>query len=153
MNPTIENIRKIRVWLLESIANLSPAQLNEIPAGFNNNIIWNLAHLVAAQQGLCYIRAGLKPIVEEKYLSNYKSGTKPEAVVDAAEIEAIKKLLFSTLDQLQADYTNKLFTNYTVFNTRYGATIAGIDDAIVFLPYHEGLHTGYITALKKIVSN
>ncbi|MEP6713324.1 MAG: DinB family protein, partial [Ferruginibacter sp.] len=142
---------KTRTWLLETIADLSPAELNKIPAGFNNNIIWNLTHLIAAQQGLCYVRAGLNPVVEEKYFSDYKSGTKPEAMIDSAEIENIKKLLFTSLDQLEADYKNNLFTNYGLFKTRYGAEIASVDDAINFLPYHEGMHAGYITALKKIV--
>lgn len=68
MNKQIEIIRKTRVKLLEMLSDLSTDQLNKIPAGFNNNIIWNLAHLVAAQQGICYLRAGL-PMVLTFYLS------------------------------------------------------------------------------------
>jgi hypothetical protein len=49
----IENIKTLRTTLLTLVENLTINQLNEVPEGFNNNIIWNLAHLTAAQQGVC----------------------------------------------------------------------------------------------------
>ena len=52
MNDQIETIRKTRSFLLDYIKELNIEQLNKIPAGFNNNIAWNLGHLVAAQQGV-----------------------------------------------------------------------------------------------------
>ena len=66
MTKQIEIIKKTRVSLLELVKDLSTEQLNKIPDGFNNNIIWNLAHMIAAQQGVCYVRAGLAPVVGEK---------------------------------------------------------------------------------------
>ncbi|MCZ0211646.1 DinB family protein, partial [Streptomyces sp. UMAF16] len=65
MNSVIQNIVNIRKYLIEMCEPLSVVQLNTIPNGFNNNIIWNFGHLIAAQQGLCYIRSGLKPVVDE----------------------------------------------------------------------------------------
>jgi hypothetical protein len=151
MHPTIENICKVRAWLLESISDLSIDQLNKTPEGFNNNIIWNIAHLIAAQQGLCYTRAGLPIIVEDKYFRNFKSGTRSEGFIDAIEFEKIKELLFTTLDQLKVDLDNNVFKDYTIFKTRYGVEISNINDSIAFLPYHEGMHTGVISQLKKLV--
>lgn len=151
MNTQIERIRKIRLFLISLINDLSVDQLNEIPAGFNNNIVWNMGHLVAAQQGVCYIRAGVPPIVDEKYISAYKPGTKPEHYIDVQEVRIIKELLSSSLNQLETDYQKNLFEKYTPWATRYGVELANIDDALEFLMYHEGLHSGYITALKRLV--
>lgn len=151
MNKSIESIRRIRTTLLKNINGLSTEQLNKIPDGFNNNIIWNLAHMVSAMQGICYGRAGLNVAIEDKYYTPYRPDTKPEGIVDAAEIEVIKQLFFSTLDQLETDYTNNLFVNYPVVITRYGVELTNIDDALNFLPFHEGLHIGAIIALKKLV--
>lgn len=151
MTKQIEIIRKTRSFLLENLKGLSTEQLNKIPEGFNNNIIWNLGHLVAAQQGVCYLRAGLKPRVDERFISLYKSGTKPEQPADAAEIEQIKSLLFTTLDQLDADYNDHIFDGYTPWTTRYAVDLADIDAAINFIQFHEGLHGGCSTALKKLV--
>ena len=151
MKTQIETIRKIRIFMLAGISDLSIQELNKIPEGFNNNIIWNLGHLVASQQGLCYIRAGLPPVTGENFILNYKTGTKPEKFIDADELELIKNLLLTTLDQLESDYDNKIFTGYQSWSTRYGVVLAGIDDAVDFLPFHEGLHLGTINSLKRLV--
>src|SRR5258707_12942599 len=105
--------KKTRLFLLNAINDLSVDQLNEIPPGFNNNIIWNLGHMIAAQQSICYIRAGVLPVVEKKYITEYKPGTKPEHHVDAAEIQKIKDLMLSTLDRLATDRETNVFCNYT----------------------------------------
>lgn len=153
MHPQIETIRKTRAAVLNLISDLTIEELNEIPAGFNNNIIWNVAHLVAAQQGVCYFRAGLPLKIENRFFMAYKPESKPEGLVSAEELETIKALLFSTLDQLEEDYQASIFTNYTPWTTRYGVDIKNIDEAISFLPFHEGLHMGYIMALKRAVKS
>jgi hypothetical protein len=149
MIEVIEKVKLTRTYLIGLVQNLTIAQLNELPPGFNNNIIWNLAHLVSAQQGLCYTRSGLP--VPNEYLSVYKSGTMPEQFCDVLEADQIKELLISSLDQLKTDYANGIFEKYDGFTTRYGVSISNITDAISFIPFHEGLHTGYIMALKRIL--
>ncbi|MEO8772213.1 MAG: DinB family protein [Ferruginibacter sp.] len=152
MHPQINMMRATRTWLLNIIKDLSVEQLNEVPAGFNNNIIWNVGHLIAAQQGVCYVRAGLKPVVEEKYFLNYKTDTKPGDPLGEEEINTIKQLLHSTLDQLESDLDKNIFSNYTEWATRSGLEMKHIDDALSFLPFHEGLHVGYVMALKRIIT-
>ena len=49
-----EILKLTRQYLLNDIKDLTVEQLNEVPAGFNNNIIWNVAHMLATQQGICY---------------------------------------------------------------------------------------------------
>lgn len=147
----IESIRKIRRFLLEFIKDLDIDQLNKIPPVFNNNIIWNIAHLIAGQQGVCYIRAGLKTWVEEDFFNAYKPGTKPLSRMDEEQVEKIKELFFSTLDILEQDYQKALWNSYPAWTTRYGLEVKSIDDAMDFLLVHEGLHLGYVMALKKVV--
>lgn len=149
MNKNIETIRTTRLFLIDMLKEISVEQLNEVPHNFNNNIIWNLAHLVAAQQGLCYLRAGLKPVVETSFTDLYKSGTKPEQFVDAGQVEIIKEKCISSLDRLGVNYDNAVFNNYPSWTSRYGVTINNIDDAIGFLGFHEGIHFGAIQALKR----
>lgn len=151
MHVQIEKIKSTRTFLLNVIEELTIEQLNQVPEGFNNNIIWNLAHLTATQQKICYLRTGLQPILQDKYISPFLSGTKPTQFIDAAETETIKILLFSSLDELESDFKKGFFSNYTPFVTRYGVAIDNIDDAVSFLPYHEGYHTGIIVMLKKLV--
>ena len=152
MQKIFELIRQPRQFLITLAEGLSLEQLNTVPTGFNNNIIWNLGHMVAAQQNVCYRRAGLTTMhVSEEYFDMYKSGSKPERPVTQAEVEEVKRLMVITIDQLERDYTEgNVFTDYQPWTTRYGGAINNIDDALSFLPFHEGLHVGYIMALKRV---
>ena len=151
MKKEIKNIKIIREFVVKLTNELTTEQLNEVPEGFSNNIIWNIAHLISAQQGVCYMRSGLPIVTDEKYFSLYKPGTKPEEFLDAEEIDRIKHLLFSTIDRFQLDFDQNVFVNYTTWTTRYGVEITNIDDIVNFLSFHEGLHIGYIMALKRCV--
>ena len=153
MNKSIEIIKQPRFFILKLIEDLTTEQLNHIPQGFNNNLIWNLAHIISGQQGICYKRAGLPVAVEDKYFTPYRPDTKPERFIDADEIAAIKQLFLTTIDQLETDIQNNLFTGYSAWLSRYGTEITSFDDALHFLPFHEGLHCGYMMALKRAVLN
>jgi hypothetical protein len=151
MNDQIEIIKKTRAYILDLVKELDIEQLNKIPAGFNNNIIWNLGHLVAAQQGVCYVRAGLKPRVDEDFIDKYKKGSRPERLSDGEELKKIKELFFSSLDVLKHDYESGFWTGYNSWTTSYGVELNSIEDAIQFLNFHEGLHLGYVMALKRVI--
>jgi hypothetical protein len=151
MTRQIANIKKIRNFLLAGIKDLTAGQLNKIPAGFNNNIIWNLGHMIAAQQGICYRRAGATPVITDDFWERFRTGSKPAVPVEATEIENIKNLFLSTIDQLEIDINTPVFDNYTSWTTRYGVEITSINEAVNFVPFHEGLHLGTIMSLKKLV--
>lgn len=154
MDNKIEKTRKARLFLINQIEELSNDQLNKIPDGYNNNIIWNLIHLMSAQQSICYLRAGQTTIIADKYIAPFSTNTKPERIIEKQETEEIKNLFVDTIDRLQADYDKKIFSTYTpspnIFKV-YGIEIKSIDDALEFLLYHEGYHSGYILVLKKFV--
>jgi hypothetical protein len=153
MLKSIEFIKGPRTFILSLIENLTVEQLNYIPQGFNNNLIWNLAHLISGQQGICYTRAGLPIVVDDKYYTPYRPDTKPEQFIDATEIAIIKQLFITSINRLETDIQDNIFTNYPAWISRYGTEITSFDDAMDFLPFHEGLHCGYIMALKRAVLN
>jgi hypothetical protein len=131
---------------------MSDDEINLVPPGFNNNIIWNIAHLIAAQDNIFYIKSGhpLKNI-DEEYFENYKPGSKPERTVSRAEIDQIKSLLFSSLEELEKDLKSEIFSDYPAWTTRYGVDIQNVNDGLILLPFHEGLHFGYILAQKRVI--
>jgi hypothetical protein len=151
MKEKIETIKTTRLFLLSVIEGLSEEQFNRIPEGFNNNIIWNLGHMIAAQQGICYLRSGLELQVPENIFHEFKPGSKPEKKYSQQEINDIRSLMISSLDQLITDLEKDIFKNYTNITTRYNVELKNIADAIDFMPFHEGLHSGYIMSLRKLV--
>ena len=154
MNNNLDKIKNFRLHLLNQISNLTTEQLNHIPSGYNNNIIWNLAHLVSAEQNMCYVRSGLPVTVEDKYFTPYISGTKPVDFVKGEDIEAIKAMLITSVDRLQVDLDNNAFVNYTpsiMIPKVYGFEVSNIEEALEYLLYHEGYHSGCILSLKRLV--
>lgn len=151
MKQTINLIRQARTSIVKGLADFTIDQLNKVPTGFNNNIIWNLGHLVAVQEDLCYTKSGLKMNITESYYEKYKRDSKPEGYIGSEELELIKKLHIETLDKLIEDYEKRVFENYTPFTTRTGIEIKNVEEAINFIPYHEGLHGGVIMTQKRLV--
>ena len=151
MQTQLEILKKTRTALLGSLEILTPAQLNHVPTGFNNNILWNLGHILAAQQGMCYMRSGLPAPVDESIIALYKSGTRPEDPAAPEHIEKIKELLLSTLPALETDFGNRPIANYTTWTTRTGIEIKNMEEALQFMIYHDGLHAGTIAAIRRLV--
>ena len=151
----LQKLQALRRFLLAQIDGLTVAQLNEVPAGYANNIVWNVAHLGAAVQSLCYVRAGLPIAIPDEFFTPYLPGTRPTGYVDAAGVAAIKTSSLTALDQIAVDLAAGKFVHYTHserIQERYGVDVRSIDDALDFLLYHEGFHTGYVLALKHLVA-
>ena len=54
MNFTLEVLANTRMFFNKYLKSMSLKELNTIPKGFNNNIIWNIGHIVVTQQLLAY---------------------------------------------------------------------------------------------------
>lgn len=131
--------------------NYSLEQLNKIPVGFKNNLIWNIAHIVVTQQLLVYKFSGMSMLVSDELVQKYIKGSKPNHDVTASDIEEIKTLLLSTIDQTKEDYNNGNFENYQEYATSTGIVLQNVEDALVFNNFHEGLHIGIMMSLRKFV--
>ncbi|WP_445453462.1 DinB family protein [Flavobacterium sp. 25HG05S-40] len=151
MTTTFEINHTSRTVLSKFLDNYTLAQLNTIPEGFSNNLIWNIAHIVVVQQMLVYNLSGLPMMVSDDMVSKYKRGTKPEHSVSQEEVDALKIFLFSTLEQAQKDFARDIFKNYTEFTTMSGFTIKNAKAAMEFNNYHEALHTGIMMQIRKFI--
>ncbi len=153
MDRTVEMLIAYRKTTLKVLSGLSVVALNTIPPGFNNNLIWNFGHVVVSQQTLCYLNAGLKPVMDDAIIAKFRKGTKPGKFVDKTEFESIKKSSDAALIRLDEDLGNNLFTNITPFTiSSYGIEVKNIGDVLKVLLHHEGLHLGYCMALKRALS-
>jgi len=145
-------LKSTRENFLRVINKLSPEQLNTIPEGFNNNLAWNLGHVLVTQQLLCYNLSGNKVVINEDWIHKYRKGTKPMNLIEREEIDDIKELLVSTVDILQKDYEQGLFLSFQEYSTSYGVTLQSIEEAISFNLAHEAMHLGSMIMLRKFVS-
>ena len=149
MKRNFDYLRITRGNLLHATESLSLKQVNQIPTGFSNNIIWNMGHLLVTQYLLCYGLSGQAYPLDPKYVAQFRKGTKPEGDVDADSLAYLRQELLSAPVRMEQDYNSGLFTQFKVYRTSYNIELQNTEDAIQFNNIHEGLHFGYVLALKK----
>ena len=152
MNTSLQVTIASRELYKKLIESCTLEQLNKIPQGFKNNIIWNVGHIVVTQQLLAYKLSGLSMMVTDEMVQKYQKGTAPQGSVSQEEVDAIKNLLFNTITKTQEDLDNGLFQNYNEYTvSTANFTLKNINDAIQFNNFHEGIHIGVILQLRKFL--
>ena len=148
---SIPLLKQTRQNFTRLVAPLTLAQLNQIPAGFNNNIFWNFAHSVVSAELLCLKLANSPCTIDERVITQFRKGTKPERAVEQEEVQQLLAWAESSLANLENVYEKGLLQNYTSYETSYGFTLHSIEDALSFCCAHEALHLGYAMAQKRLV--
>lgn len=151
MDFAFDTTLKSRKFLKDLLENLTLEQLNKVPEGFNNNIIWNVAHTIVTQQLLVYNLSAIPMIISDELVEMYRKGTKVERDITQAEVDLIKGLLFSTIEKTKEDYENRIFQTYHEYTVTTKSTLTNVDEAIAFNNFHEGIHLGYVLALKRCI--
>lgn len=126
-------------------------QLNKIPSGFSNNLIWNIGHVIIVQQALVYKNSGLDGYLPMELFGLYKPGTKPTGNTSREEVDHLKTLLISLIEKTETDFKNQKFGAYPEKTVGTGFRLSSIEDAIRFNNYHEGLHMGCMMNIRKFV--
>tara|TARA_B110001454_G_C12717650_1_gene433247 strand:+ start:2951 stop:3406 length:456 start_codon:yes stop_codon:yes gene_type:complete len=144
-------LRKSRELVLKELEGLTLEQIHTTPAGFKNNIAWNVAHLVVTQQLLHYKLSGLNCLCPDDLIDAHKKGTSPTKTFTEEEFDEVKELLIGLPDTLQEDFEAGIFKTYNEYPTSTGFVLTAIDNAIAFNNFHEGIHYGIIRSIKKFL--
>ncbi|MFD2246237.1 DinB family protein [Pontibacter ruber] len=140
-----------RKLYLNFFDNYSLEQLNKIPDGFNNNLIWNIGHIIVAQQALIYKGSNLPMYISDNLVNLYQPGTKPTGPTSQTQVNELKELLISLIATTKSDFQKGIFNTYTERTTATGFHLASLSDAFEFNNYHEGLHLGYMMGLSRLI--
>ncbi len=138
--------RKLVSNLLDEL-NLE--QLNYIPAGFTNNIFWNIAHLVVTEQMLTYGLSGLNINIEEDFILRFKKGSTCLTNYTNKDVETLKNKYLKLINNTKIDFKNNRFKKFTKYPTSTNIQLNTIEDALQFNSFHEGIHLGVILSIKK----
>lgn len=136
--------------MLSVIEGMTLEQLNTIPEGFRNSILWNLGHVLVTQQSLCYRLSGNEMVVSDEMREAFMKGS-DAGVYTRETLDYILNNFMVFVDRLEEDYQSGKFKTFTEYPTSYGITVKSIDDSITFNNLHEALHLGYIMAQKHLV--
>src|SRR6187402_625885 len=151
METTFKIWRKNRNFYLEFLEKYSLEQLNKIPVGFSNNLIWNIGHIIVAQQGLIYKSSDLQGYLSQELFELYKPGTKPTGKTSENEIKELKELLISLIEKTETDFYKGEFSIYNERTTSTGFHLGSLKEALEYNNYHEGLHLGLMMNIRKFI--
>ena len=151
MKVQFDILTKTRAIILYYIKELSLDQLHIIPDGFNNNIAWNITHLVVTQQLLHYKLSGNDCLVSDELIATYQKGTSPTVKFSQQAFDEVLELFQGLPSTLEEDFEAGIFKEYSAYKTSTGFVIDSMEKAIIFNNFHESLHLGVIMSLKKLV--
>lgn len=151
MEATLKAWKTSRKLHLEFLDKYNLEQLNFTPPKFSNNLIWNIGHIVAAQQSLVYRSSNLPMNISDEFFDKYKPGTRPGEPVSQNEVDEIRTLLTSMIDKTEEDLNSGKFVSFNERTTITGFHLGNLQDAIVFNNFHEGLHLGYMKSIARFV--
>ena len=81
-------------------------------------------------------------------MKTYRKGTQTEHDATEEEFALIKSLMISTIEHTKLEYDKGVFKNYTSYTTSLNVTLTSVEEALSFNAFHEGIHLGYILAMK-----
>ena len=142
-----------RKTCLKLIASIQHKELITIPNGFNNSIMWNIAHLVVTQQLLNYKLSGIPLHISHDLVKDFGKGSTARNDYSEEYWHEILILFLEMPSKLRQDYETELFKSFNEYPTSFGVTLNSIEDSIAFNNIHEGLHIGYVMALKRAISS
>ena len=151
--PDLTIMREFRRNVANLLLSFDQADQNRIPAGLNNNLIWNAGHLLATTDLLIYALSGLKTPSGREFIDRYRKGTRPDGEVSAEEIKQIADLLVARVDQLDSDLRTLDFSNFKEYTTSAGVTLRSVEDAVSFNVAHEAMHFGTMLAIRNLLRN
>ncbi|WP_335872426.1 DinB family protein [Bacillus sp. 2205SS5-2] len=122
-----------------------------IPAGFKNNIRWNLGHIFVAQENLMNSFVGGTPELPASFLEMFSFNTNPGLwKTTPPTLLELKTLLEEQPVRLQEKFSGRLIEKgVKPFKLSEETQFDYLEEVVSFSNWHEGLHQGAITSLKR----
>ena len=141
-----------RGFFLKTITDLNDEQLLEIPEGFNNNVLWNVGHILYAHCGMTYRPCGVELPIPDSYTDLFKGGSSPSDWSETPPISEVMELFKAQGKQIQTDYAAGKFENYNKVDLFDGYALENIEEALGFNIFHESIHVSTVGKMVKALN-
>ncbi|MEO6521790.1 MAG: DinB family protein [Mucilaginibacter sp.] len=142
MTQYLDKLEEERKLLLERTKDLTVDQYNIIPPGFNNNIIWNMGHILVVSESLLYENSPYKRPEHEFMISSFQRGSTPDEIIEEDDILLIRHSL---------QQTAQFYKRCTGMNRPGDESVSVSNEVMQFLLFHENMHYRTIARLLEIV--
>lgn len=152
LETTFEHNRITRQRMIDVIGERPFQELIKIPETHNNNLLWNFGHALVTQHllsfGLCKMELQIPMEIVDRFR---KGSSAKEQVFLESDLIYFKENATKFIDLTEEYLANGKFENFAEYSTSYGVVLDSIETAIEFNNLHEGLHFGYMMALRKLI--
>lgn len=150
-NYMFKQLRFVRDNTIKQVTGMSEEKLRLIPRGFNNNVLWNLGHILLVHEKFSFGLINEKMEMPKHFAELFGPGTKPEnwgkqvpcldeiILLLSKQIDRIEQIL-----ELRADQKLE-----KPFVTSAGLELSTVKECLSFCLYHEGMHFAVIKAIKQ----
>lgn len=145
-------IEKAREKVIKVVENVEESQRDIVPQGFNNNLHWQLGHIITVADRIILRYGGLESKVPALYSTLFGNGTKPADWQDEPPHWDILILqLREQFHTLQESLYGKLEEPVAVKDNLAKAKTIG--ELVQLDMSHENLHLGMITAMVRVLNS
>lgn len=147
----LKQFQLTRDFLLHFVKNLDESMIDSKPNGFNNNLRWNIGHVLLTGEKFLFGYPKKSTFVPESYAPLFEMGTSPDGWQEQ-EVPSLTVLI----DQLEAqtarirELSPEFFEQELPFNFPY-FNLKTYHDLFAFMMYHEADHLGQMKAMKRII--
>lgn len=152
MEPLFNTSLAFRQFLISQVEKMDDDLLDTIPEGFNNNIRWNLAHILVTQPLLTYQLAGIEiPHLSIEFIESAKKGSNPEdfSLNEDFSTKHLCELMIEMIKQTQRDVEELSKAEFKPYETSIGFVIKDLESAMAFSNIHDGIHIGRLQTMRK----
>ncbi|MFT9849261.1 DinB family protein [Aneurinibacillus sp. REN35] len=140
--------------LVSTLEKLTPEEASRKPEGFNNTIHWHAGHILLIAEKFLFMAPTGSNQVPDHYDTFFANGTKPGDWTDTPpSLAEIIDRLKDQENRFKACEANQIDAALPKpFTLGSGLVMETAGELMNMAIYHEGIHTGYINAMKRIVS-
>lgn len=132
--------------LLGLVEGVTEEEAGYIPSGFNNNIRWNLGHVVLDQYLWIQAVTGEAQPVSPDWQRWFGYGTSPaDFEAETPDVRQIMAVLQQQPERIREQYGSRLEEDFAP--TEMG--MHTVEQVLIRTIFHEGLHIGAIQAIKR----
>lgn len=146
-----EHTRITRQRMLDVMGERPFEELIKIPETHNNNLLWNFGHSIVTQHLLSFGLCKMELQIPMEIVNRYRKGSSAKEGISQEDLKYFTENATKFIDLTEEYLAKGSFENFEEYTTSYGVTLHNIEEAVQFNSIHEGLHFGYMMALRKLI--
>ncbi|MFC0214390.1 DinB family protein [Paenibacillus chartarius] len=140
----------LRKQILNIMTGLPENKLSLVPEGFNNNLHWQIGHVLTITNDLIFVLSGAGSRIPSSYGTFFATGTSPSNWSEQPpEVHILEKKLEEQMLVICEMYDGNLAEPVTAKDNFLQARVIG--ELFYVLIAHESTHLGMITAMAKVL--